>query len=95
MIEGSGSGSRAGSGSRSIPLTNGYRPGSRRLKNIWIRIRNTARYKVKVICNVIYYLCSIHLQDVIPACESASASGALLRSFQRKSRRRRRKCCER
>ncbi len=32
MIEGSGS----------IPLTNGSRSGSRRPKNIWIRIRNTA-----------------------------------------------------
>jgi hypothetical protein len=35
---------------------------------IRIRIRNTARYKVKVICYVKYYLCSIHLQDVILAC---------------------------
>jgi hypothetical protein len=33
---------------------------------IRIRIRNTARYKV--IGNVKYYLCSIHLQDVILAC---------------------------
>jgi hypothetical protein len=33
-----------------------------------IRIRNTARYKVKVFGNVNYYLCSIHLQDVILAC---------------------------
>jgi hypothetical protein len=42
-------------------------------KNMWIRwiriwIRNTARYKVEVIGNVKYYLCSIHLQDVILAC---------------------------
>ncbi len=49
MIEGSGYGSRAGSGSGSIPLTSG--PGSGRLKNMWIRwiririrIRNTAFY---------------------------------------------------
>jgi hypothetical protein len=37
MIEGSGSGSRAGSESGSIPLTNGS--GSWRPKNTWIRIR--------------------------------------------------------
>jgi hypothetical protein len=40
-----GSGSRAGSGSGSIPLTNGSGFGSRRPKNMWIRwirIRNTA-----------------------------------------------------
>jgi hypothetical protein len=37
MIEGSGSGSREGSGS--IPLTSGS--GSWRPKNTWIRIRNT------------------------------------------------------
>jgi hypothetical protein len=35
MIEGYGSGSRAGSGSGSIPLANGS--GSRRPKNTWIR----------------------------------------------------------
>jgi hypothetical protein len=47
MIEGSGSGSRAGSGS--IPLTSGFGSGSWRPKNTWIRwiririrIRNTA-----------------------------------------------------
>ncbi len=38
MIEGSGS--KAGSGSGSIPLTSGS--GSMRPKNMWIRIRNTA-----------------------------------------------------
>ncbi len=38
MIEGSEAGSRAGSGSGSIPLTNG----SGWPKNMWIRIRNTA-----------------------------------------------------
>ncbi len=38
MIEGS----RSGSGS--IPLTNGSGSGSRRPKNLWIRIRNTAQF---------------------------------------------------
>jgi hypothetical protein len=48
MIEGSGSVSRAGTGSRSIPLTSGTGSRSGRPKNmwiwwiqIWIRIRNT------------------------------------------------------
>ncbi len=40
VIEGSGSGAGSGSGSGSIPLTSGS--GSRRPKNRWIRIRNTA-----------------------------------------------------
>jgi hypothetical protein len=39
MIEGSGCGSKTGSGSGSIPLTNGSWSGSRRPKNLWIRIR--------------------------------------------------------
>jgi hypothetical protein len=39
MIEGSGSGFRAGSGSGSIPLTSGSRSGSGRPENMWIRIR--------------------------------------------------------
>jgi hypothetical protein len=49
-MDGSGSGSRAGSGYRSILLTNGSGSGSRRPKNIWIRwiririrISNTGR----------------------------------------------------
>jgi hypothetical protein len=40
VIEGSGPG--AGSESGSIPLTNGSGAGSRRPKNMWIRIRNAA-----------------------------------------------------
>ncbi len=56
MKEGSGAGSRAGSGSwsGSIPLTNGSGSGSRRPKNMWIRwirirvrIRNTG---TKIVC---------------------------------------------
>jgi hypothetical protein len=35
--------SRVGSGSRSIPLTDGSGSGSRRPKNMWIRIRNTGK----------------------------------------------------
>jgi hypothetical protein len=53
MIEESGSGSRAGSGSRSIPLTN--ESGSGRSKNTWIRwirIRNTGLQVVAVVVAV-------------------------------------------
>ncbi len=48
MIEGTGAGSRAGSGHGSIPLTNGS--GSGRPKNTWIRIliRKTGYDSVKV-----------------------------------------------